>query len=127
MCHNRPFLKHFYNMNREFNLRQIAEDDWEKGDFRPIAEIHKTTNELFKSYEVNFSEYFEEGLGYKRKSAFFQTPSGRRFVVTEICEYPFPLTNIYVLYDSTTATQDLDEIKQLLDLTESDLDLVYKF
>ncbi len=114
-------------MNPESNLRQIVEDEWEKGDFRPIAEIHKTTNELFKGHEVNFSEYFEEGLGCRCKLAFFQTPSDRRFFVTEYCNLLFPFTNIFVLYDSKTAMHDLDEIKQLLDINDEDLDLVYKF
>lgn len=114
-------------MNTKFNLIQIEENEWEKGDFRPIAEIHKTTIELFEKYKVTFSEYFEEGLGCKCKIAFFQTPSDKRFFVIEYFNSPFPLTNIFISHSSETAMHDLNEIKLLLGLSDADLYLVYKF
>jgi hypothetical protein len=113
-------------MKSEVNLKQIGIDAWQRGDFRPVADIYRTAEDLFEEYEANFSEYLEEGIG-KVKSAFFETPNGRRFIVNEYLEPPFPLLIIFVLYDSETMMQDLDEIKELLDLNDSDLDFVYKY
>ena len=113
-------------MSLKSNFKQIVESEWEKGDFRPIAEVHKSTDELFNGWEINFSEYFEECLGCKYKVAFFQTASNRRFFVTEYFNVPSPLTNIFVLYDKEMAMSDLNEIKSLLNLRDADL-MVYDF
>lgn len=119
-------MYNFY-MNPKFNLSQIAEDEWEVGDFRPVADIHKAIDELFEKYEVNFSEHFDEGLGCKYKIAFFQTPSNKRFFVMEYHNIPTPYTTVFVLFDPKTITQDLNEIKSLLDLDGDDLKLPYKY
>ena len=120
------WLSYNYSMNPEVTLRQIGIDEWQRGDFRPVADIHRTTEDLFKKHKAEFSEYLEEGIG-RVKSAFFETPNGRRFIVNEYLEPPFPLSIIFVLYDSETMMQDLEEIKEILDLNDSDLDFVYKY
>lgn len=107
-------------------FRQISEVEWKKGDFRPCAMIHRTSEKLLANFQVNFKEYWEDGLG-KAKIAFFISSNNTQFAIREITETSVPITEIAILNAPATYQNDFIEVLKLLDLKSSDLDDMYKW
>ena len=108
------------------SFRQIGENDWQIGDYRPKVLINRKAAEILQNHQVSFKEYSEDGLG-KAKSAFFITSNKTQFLVRELLEPKTPITEIFILNDPNTMENDLNEILGLLRLSYSDLDFVYKY
>lgn len=104
-------------------FKQITLDEWQRGDYRALAMIHRTADELFRSHKIVFEEYEEDGLG-RAKNAFFLGSNARQFLVVEYLETRIPTTNIFILKNPDTMSSDLKAILQALELTFSDLDWV---
>jgi hypothetical protein len=101
-------------------FRQIAKDEWKRGDFRAFAMINKTTGELFEKSKIDFEEHFIEGIG-KAKSALFMTSNNIQFSITEYLEPTIPITEIFVL-NSPKLKHDFRAVLEALNLNYSDLD-----
>ena len=113
-------------LNTMASFRQIGENEWQVGDYRPKVLINRKAAELFQNYQVSFKEYSEDGLG-KAKSAFFLTSNNTQFSVRELIEPKTPITEIFILNNPNTIENELNEILEILRLSYSDLDFVYKY
>lgn len=99
---------------------QILPERWIRGDYRPIACLAYTSEEMARRLNAQFLEDVEDGLGPFR-AAGFQTPNGRRFGLSEYLRSPVgPGIEITCLYDKHFAT-DLDDVLESLDMDLSDL------
>ena len=109
-------------MNEEL-CRQIGHGEWKKGDYRTIATIKYTMEEMSKKCKFIVEDEEEDGLGNIRQAAFV-TLSNRQFVLVQYADAIEPRnkeTDIMSLNDESIMTQDLESIMQVLDLTTLDL------
>jgi hypothetical protein len=104
-------------------FKQITIDEWQKGDYRTVASINRTTDYLFSKHKIVFEEYVEEGLG-KAKTAAFITSNNNQFLIIEYLEPNIPITEILILNNPDTIARDLREVLKALELSYSDLDWV---
>ncbi len=108
------------------SFKQIQFDEWQRGDYRSRAVINRKSEELLSDFPVIFDEYEAEGLG-RAKTAFFLTSNNRQFAITEYLEPIVPITEIVILNNPETLDSDLAEVLELLNLSTSDLDFIYKY
>jgi hypothetical protein len=88
--------------------------------------IHRKSEKLLANFQVNFKEFWEEGLG-KAKIAFFISSNNTQFAIREITETLVPITEIAILNVPATYQDDFMEVLELINLKSSDLDYVYKW
>jgi hypothetical protein len=99
---------------------QVPPEQWIRGDYQPIANLRSTAAELGQRLNAQFMEDVEDGLGPFR-AAGFETPSGRRFGLTQYLKFSGgPSVEVTCLHDKHFAT-DLDEVLESLDMDLSDL------
>ena len=108
------------------SFKPIQFDEWQRGDYRARAVINRKSEELLAGFPVIFNEYEADGLG-RAKTAFFLTSNNRQFAITEYLEPTIPITEIVILNDPETLDGDLTVVLELLNLSFSDLDFIYKY
>jgi len=105
------------------NFRQIKKDEWQEGDFRPTAMIHRPSLDILRNQDVIFEESEEEGVG-RVKFARFKTSNNKPFLIIEYLEPQLPITYILTLNNSLIMTNELLSILEALDLSYTELDWV---
>ncbi len=103
-------------------FKQIKKDEWQNGDFRPTAMIHRSSLEILRNQDVIFEESEEEGVG-RVKFARFET-SNKPFIIIEYLEPQLPITYIFTLNNPLIMTNELLSILEALDLSYKELDWV---
>lgn len=99
---------------------RIQAEDWIGGDYRPIACLRYSADELAKKLSIAFGSGIQSGLG-KYQAAEFRTPNGRQFSLTQYLQAPQgPATGIFCLHDDQFPN-DLDDVLESLDMDLSDL------
>ncbi|CAN5549827.1 hypothetical protein BH09VER1_BH09VER1_24980 [soil metagenome] len=99
---------------------QIRPGDWIRGDYRLIACLRYSADELAKRLSIAFESGIEDGLG-EYKAAAFRAPNERQFSLTQYLQaVQGPATGICCLHDDQFPN-DMDDVLESLDMDLSDL------
>jgi hypothetical protein len=107
----------------ELSFHQIDAESWVRGNYREIAILRFSSDELAEKHGIVFNEDFEDGLG-QTKVAGFRTSKGKQFsLVHYLCaSVPYRyMINVVSLFDPNSMTDDLEDILELLNLGIEDL------
>lgn len=109
------------------SFKQITRDEFERGDYRPVAGFERKADEILRACQIKFDEeHIEDGLG-RAKTAYFLTSNDTPFFITEFLETVVPLTQIYVLYNPDTWISSLNEVLESFGINSSDVDFVNEY
>jgi hypothetical protein len=107
----------------ELSFRQIDWESWAPGDYREIAILRLSPDELAQKCGLVFKEGFEDGLG-QTKEAGFLTSRGRQFALIHYLWAPAPyhkMTYVISLWEKDSLNDNLEDILELLNLGIEDL------
>jgi hypothetical protein len=109
----------------ELSFRQIDAESWVRGNYREIAILRYSSDELAEKQDIVFDDGYEKELG-KTKAAAFITSKGRQFALIAYQWNRAPyhkLVNILSLFniDIDEMTTDLEDILEVLDFGTEDL------
>jgi hypothetical protein len=110
----------------DLSFKPIDYHEWAKGDYRPIAVLRYSSDELAKRHAIDFKEYWQDGLG-QTKEARFITSSGKQFLLVHYLDAPAPyhsMTHIFSLFDIASMTGDLEDILEALGFASEELNWV---
>jgi hypothetical protein len=105
---------------------QVPFEKWVKGDWREIACLRGSAEEMERRLGASFREGFDSYWGPFREAG-FQTPNGRKFGLTHYLKVPErlkapkgPVLMVTCLYDDKFAG-DLEDVLESLDMDLSDV------
>ena len=105
------------------SLETVAQTDWPKGDYRPLATIRTDYQKLSEVSGVTFRRCDEDGLGETYVSG-LKTKSGVHFILIDNVHLPGGRrVQIEVLHSGDLSVK-LCEVIQALGLSENELDWV---
>ena len=107
----------------EITFHQIDFESWIPGNYRDVAILRLSSDELAEKHGIVFNEDFEDGLG-QTKVAGFRTSKGKQFSLVHYLCAPAPyhqMTNVLRLFDMESLTDDLEDILEVLNLGIEDL------
>lgn len=100
---------------------QVDEKNWIKSDYRVFAQIKPDISYFEENFQTKFEEIEVDGMG-KAKYALFATENNRYFVIDVYNSNSVNhSTQIHLLNNFETLTDDLDRVLQVLKLTSEDL------
>lgn len=105
----------------EQRFRSLDSSEWVKGDYRVVAAIRYSADELADRYNVTFIGGEEEGLG-PFKEAGFITLTGTQFALISYLWGRPQTTYILSLFDPAPLAKILEEILEALDMSAADLE-----
>ncbi len=102
------------------SFTKITEQDWIRGDYRPMATLAVTWQKLSRRLAVKYDTYDTDGLGLAY-GAFFKTNSGLQFMIEHLVQAPGLEyhVNIYGLNHVSAGSEgfDTDHLEQILEAT----------
>jgi len=107
----------------ELSFHQIDLESWEPGNYREIAILRYSSDELDEKHGVVFNEDFEDGLG-QIKVAGFRTSKDKQFSLVHYLWAPAPynhMTYVISLWEADSLTGDLEDILEVLNCGIEDL------
>jgi hypothetical protein len=107
----------------EIKYKIITWKEWIRGDYRPLAIIKYSAEELAYTRNLIFTDGYDDGLG-KTKDVLLITSDNRQYTLTQHLQSPAPYNNyidIYLLNDELTLERDLNTILEILELGSVDL------
>lgn len=110
----------------ELSFQQIDAESWVRGNYREIAILRCSSDELAEKYGIVFDEFIEEGLG-QAKAAGFRTSKGKQFSLVHYLWGPVlyrQMTNVVSLYNLESLADDLEDILEVLNLGIEDVEWV---
>jgi hypothetical protein len=110
----------------ELSFQQIDAESWVRGDYRDVAILRLSSDELAEKHPIIFTEDFEDGLG-PTKIAGFLTSKGKQFSLVHYLYAPAPyrqMTTVVSLFDADSMTDDLEDILEVLHLGIEDIEWV---
>jgi hypothetical protein len=110
----------------ELSFHQIGLESWVPGNYREIAILRYSSDELAEKHGMVFNKGYEDGLG-ETKEAGFLTSKGRQFSLVHYLWAPAPyrqMTNILSLWQADTLASDLEDILEVLNLGTEDLEWI---
>lgn len=107
------------------NFRQIKSDEWVKGNYREIVHLNVKTLDLAKKFNIEFEDYWEDGLGKSKFSAFI-SEKGTQFYIKEFPFNRVVQTYLGFLNNPETVANDIDEVLELLELGSENIFYIYE-
>jgi len=102
---------------------QVPPEKWVRGDYKQIAFLRCSADEIERRLGCSFMEDVEDGWEPFR-AAGFETPGGRRFGLTQYLNSlkitNGPILEVTCLYDDRFSS-DLDDVLESLDMDLSDV------
>lgn len=99
----------------------MSEANWPRGDYRPLATVRMTHEELQKRCSIDFRKDVEEGLGTYYWAA-LRVRGGVHFVLTDHLSLPGGRRIAIEVIHSGDLSATLESILFVLGLTRSELD-----